>query len=58
MAKVVYCNDLGFDCGYVAKAETEEALLKDVAAHAREVHGLTEVSPEVVEQVKGVVRED
>lgn len=58
MAKVVHCKDVGFDRGYVAKAETEEALLEKVAAHASEVHGINEVTPEVVEQVRGVIREE
>ena len=56
MAKVLHCNDVGFDCGFVAKAESEEELLQKVATHAAEVHGVTEVTPELVEQVKGVIR--
>lgn len=56
MAKVVHCNDVGFDCGFVARADTDEELLQKVAAHAAEVHGVTEVTPELVEQVKGVIR--
>ena len=58
MAKVVHCKDVGFDCGYVAKAETEAELMQKVAAHASEVHGLSEVTPEVAEQVRSVIREE
>ena len=58
MAKVIHCKDVGFDCGFIAKAETEEDLLGKVAEHAAEVHGLTEVTPELIEQVKGVIRTD
>lgn len=58
MAKVVHCKDVGFDCGYIAKADTEKELMQKVAEHASEVHGLSEVSPEVVEQVRSVIREE
>jgi predicted small metal-binding protein len=58
MAKVVHCRDVGFDCDGVVRAETEEAVLKAVAAHAKEVHQLETVPPEVVEKVRRVMREE
>lgn len=58
MAKVVHCRDVGFDCDGVVRAETEEAALKKVAEHARTVHGMEQVSPEVVEKVKSVMRDE
>jgi len=58
MAKTLHCNDLGFDCGFVAKAESEEDLLGQVADHAASVHGIKEVTPELLAQVKGAVKED
>ncbi|MDQ2682227.1 MAG: DUF1059 domain-containing protein [Chloroflexota bacterium] len=35
MAKVVRC-----DCGFVAKADADEELIKTVQAHAQEVHNM------------------
>lgn len=58
MAKVVHCRDVGFDCDGVVRAETEEEALQMVAQHAQTAHGLTEVTPEVVEKVKSVMREE
>lgn len=58
MTKVVNCRDVGFDCEGVVRAETEEAALKMVADHARTVHGLETVSPEVVAKVKAVMRDE
>ena len=55
MANVVKCKDLGFDCSFVVKAESEEELLGKVAEHAASAHGITEVTPELVEQVRGVI---
>lgn len=48
MGKVIFCKDLGMDCGWVARADTEEELLKKVAEHAATVHGMKELSEEVI----------
>jgi predicted small metal-binding protein len=58
MAKVVRCRDVGFDCDGVVRAETEEEALKQVAAHAKAVHNIEAVPPEVVEKVKKVMRDE
>lgn len=58
MAKIIHCRDVGFDCDGVIRAETEEEALRQAAAHAKSVHGLEEVSPQVVEKVKAVIREE
>jgi predicted small metal-binding protein len=58
MAKVVCCRDVGFDCDGVVRAETEEEVLKQVAAHAKTVHNLEKVSKEVIEKVRKVMRDE
>lgn len=58
MTKVVHCKDAGFDCEGVVRAETEEEALQQVAAHAREAHGIDEVTPELVAKVKSIMREE
>ena len=55
--KVLYCKDIGFDCGYVAKADSEQELLQQVADHAEKEHQLTDISDDVVEQVRAAIRE-
>jgi predicted small metal-binding protein len=42
----------------VVRAETEEEVLKQVAAHARTVHNLATVSEEIVAKVCQVMRDD
>ncbi len=54
--KEIRCRDLGFDCEGVVRAETEESLLKQVAAHAESVHHL-QVTPEIVVEVKKQIRD-
>lgn len=58
MEKVVHCRDVGFDCNGVIKAKTEEEALKLAAQHAMQVHGLKEITPEVVAKVKSVIKEE
>ena len=57
MTKRVHCRDVGFDCDGVVEANTEAELLQKVAQHAKEAHGLEEVTPEVVAKVKSVIKE-
>jgi predicted small metal-binding protein len=42
----------------VISAKTEEEALAQAAAHAQSVHGLEEITPEVVEQVRAVMRDE
>jgi predicted small metal-binding protein len=58
MTKVVNCRDVGFDCDGVIRAETEEKAMQLVAEHAKEVHGIEEVPPEVVEKVRSVMKDE
>ena len=58
MTFVVHCRDVGFDCDGVVRAETEEELLAQVAAHAKSTHGLIEVTEEIVQKVKSVIQEE
>ena len=61
MAKTMACRDLGVDCSYVARGETEEKLMADVAKHAKEVHGYTEEQledPEMMKKVKAAIKDE
>jgi predicted small metal-binding protein len=58
MTLVVHCRDVGFDCDGVVKAENEEQLMKQVAEHAKDVHNVNEVTPELVQKVRQAVREE
>lgn len=58
MEKVIRCRDVGFDCNGVIKAKTEEEALKLAAEHAMKVHGVKEITPEIIKKVKSVMREE
>lgn len=59
MTKVLHCRDLGTgDCDFIARGETIEDVLAIGAKHGAEVHGMAEMSEEMIEQVKSLVREE
>ncbi len=55
--KTLRCSDAGFDCQAVVKADSEEEVLSQAAAHAREVHGVT-VTPEMAAQIKTLIKDE
>jgi predicted small metal-binding protein len=56
--KSLHCADLGSSCDFVARAETEDDLMRQVADHAKNVHGMNEIAPEMKEKVKGAIRDE
>ena len=58
MAKVVRCRDLGFDCDGVVRAPNEQEAMRQVAEHAKQVHGIQEVPPQVVQKVREVMHDE
>ena len=60
MALQFACQDVGVTCDFIAKGETEEELLEQVAKHAKEVHGYTDEQlndPEMMKKVKSAVKQ-
>jgi len=55
--KTLRCSDAGFDCQGEIHAETEEEILNQAQEHARTEHN-TEVTPEMAEQLKTLIRDD
>lgn len=50
------CGDVMPGCAASFSGDTEDELMGQVADHARDEHGITEITPEVAEQVKSAVR--
>lgn len=57
MAKELRCADVGMDCDFVTRAETQDELMEKVARHAEEAHGITEITPELQQKVESVIRD-
>ncbi len=58
MAKVVSCKDVGVDCDFVMRGETTEDILQQAAEHARTVHNMIEIPPDVAEKLRGAIRDE
>jgi predicted small metal-binding protein len=61
MAMKLVCRDLGKNCTYVARGETEEKLMADVGKHAKEVHGFTDEQlkdPEMMKKIKAAIKKE
>ena len=58
MAKIIECAtvDPSSGCQHVVRGETEDEVLRNAAEHAKE-HGIGEVTPEMMAQVKAAIRD-
>lgn len=56
MAKELRCRDVGMNCDFEARGNTEEEVLQKASAHARNTHQITEMSPELAAKVKAAIR--
>lgn len=55
--KTLRCRDAGFDCDKEIHAPNDEAVLMQAAEHAQNVHHI-KVTPELAEQIRGLIREE
>ena len=58
MARRMSCRDVGPDCDFVARGESDDEVMGQVAEHARAAHGMEEVPPELGEKAKAAIRDD
>lgn len=61
MGMTLACRDSGIDCNYVARGETVEEIMKDIAEHAKSVHGYTDAQlndPELLAKIKSLIKTD
>jgi predicted small metal-binding protein len=58
MSKVIRCRDVGVDCDFVARGETDIEVLRKCAEHARSEHGMEKIPPELAAKVKEAIRDE
>ena len=51
------CGDVVLGCKWVTRSEDEHELFAEITSHAREAHGMDEVPPEVVDEIRNVITE-
>jgi predicted small metal-binding protein len=58
MAKVLRCKDVGMDCNFEARGETVDDVMKQAAPHAKEVHKMDSIPPEVEQKIRASIRDE
>ncbi|MBA3789592.1 DUF1059 domain-containing protein [Patescibacteria group bacterium] len=58
MSKQMSCRDVGPDCDFVARGETEDEIMGQVAEHARTAHGFEEVPAELAQKARAAIRDE
>ncbi|HEU5041337.1 MAG TPA: DUF1059 domain-containing protein [Gemmatimonadales bacterium] len=56
MAKELRCRDVGLDCDFQARGNSEEEVLKQATAHARNVHQISDMPPDLAAKVRAAIR--
>jgi predicted small metal-binding protein len=51
------CGDVVPGCQWVTRSDDDQELMQEIGAHARDAHGMDEVPPEVVDQIRAVITE-
>ncbi len=57
MAKSYACRDVGVDCDWKTSAETEDELMTTIQQHAAQVHPTIELTPDLVNLVRGAIKD-
>ena len=57
MAKQYTCRDVGVDCDWRVQGNTVEEVLQKIAEHAKSVHSMEEIPPELMVKVRAAIRE-
>ena len=54
--KELRCREVGFDCDGVVRAESDDAVMKQAAEHARSAHGMHEINDATARQIRSKIR--
>ena len=57
MSKTYTCRDVGVDCDWKTSAETEDEVMATIRQHAAQVHPAVELTPELVDLVRGAIKD-
>jgi predicted small metal-binding protein len=58
MAKIMKCSSTGLTCDFVARGDSEEQVMAQVAEHARKDHGLQTIPPDLAAKVRAAIHEE
>jgi predicted small metal-binding protein len=58
MSKVVSCREVGVDCDFEARGETEQEVLQKCAEHAKSVHGMDRIPDDLAAKVRASIHDE
>jgi predicted small metal-binding protein len=58
MTKTYTCRDVGVDCDWKTRAETEDEVMAEIQKHAAVVHSGVELTPELMSAVRAVIKDE
>ena len=50
------CRDIGMDCKFQTSAPTEAELMKKIAEHAKSVHKIDPVPPDLMAKIRKAIK--
>jgi predicted small metal-binding protein len=56
MTKHLRCRDLGMNCDFEARGDSEEDIMRQAAEHAQRAHQIQEIAPELASQLRAAIR--
>ena len=57
MSKTLSCRDVGVDCDFIARANTEKELFELCEKHAKKSHNMKSIPPDLREKMRKHIRE-
>ncbi|MCL4411568.1 DUF1059 domain-containing protein [Candidatus Marsarchaeota archaeon] len=57
MAKTFACRDIGMNCGFKARANSEDELMKKIAEHAKTAHNMQQIDAGTMAKVKAAIKD-
>jgi predicted small metal-binding protein len=58
MSKIVRYREVGVDCDFEARGETEQEVLQKCAEHAKSAHGMDEIPPDLAAKVRSSIHDE
>ncbi len=55
--KSLACRDVGMNCDWKTQGKTEDEVMKKAADHARNVHKMNQIPPDMERKVRGAIRD-
>jgi predicted small metal-binding protein len=58
MSKIVSCREVGVDCDFEARGETEQEVLRKCTEHAKSAHGMDEIPADLAAKVRASIHDE